>query len=161
MIAIIKQRTRLPGCKSRNTGTLKPGYKYLRNGIGRFEHVLNHGYRGWRTSCDAFQTLICSFCWHKACSRVTCWTRQNPWCSGMGLLVKCISAAQKFVSSFSSAVGMEFIGKRSEEGGLLPWKKNSVVREPWIKRWCACFPFVSTLLPSVLWIRIDVFQLSN
>jgi len=113
MVAIIKHRTRLPGkaVKALTMETLKTGYKYLTNGVGKVGHALSGGYRDQRTSCDAFQTLLCNF--YDMCglqqSDILSWT--IPIVFWDGLLVKCSSAAQKFASSFSCAVGMEFMSK--------------------------------------------------
>lgn len=64
MMTIIKCRTRLPGkaVKALTLETLKTCCKHLRNGLGKVGHALSHGYRDWRTSRDAFQTLLCNFC---------------------------------------------------------------------------------------------------
>lgn len=62
MAATVKHRTGLPGkvIKALTLETLKPGYKCLRNGIGKAGYAVSNGCRDWRTSCDAVQTLVCN-----------------------------------------------------------------------------------------------------
>lgn len=113
-------------CKARKLETFKPGNKYLRNGIGKVECGLSCGHRDQRTLCNAFQTLLYIYdTWGD--SRLQSTTGQKPWCPGMGLLMKYLSAAQKSASSFSCAEGVEFISEWSGEGGVVQCKKKRVV----------------------------------